>query len=187
MAKAVKKSAVTKKAEKLLGGPVTKRVISRDAKSGRLVDKATAKKNPDTTVNEKVSVKVDKRKLKMPKTLAGCADALYQTKKDRLAAQKEIEPLAQFEKDLKEYLINNLPKSEARGVSGQQANAKIVTKDIPRVEDEKAFMAFAKKKGNEDLVKIVPNMEAIQERWEAKKTVPGVKAFTVVTVSSTKL
>lgn len=163
------------------------RTISRDAKTGKLVDKATAKAKPGTTVNEKVSVKVNKRKLKLPKTVAQAADALYETKKERLAAQHEIEPLAQYEKDLKEFLINNLPKSDANGAIGKVAKAQIKTKEIPTVDDEKKFLAFARKPGNEDLLKIVPNMEAIQQRWENKKVVPGVKAFTVVTISSTKL
>jgi len=184
------KKAVKKDKAPFKGGKMVKqatRVISRDAKTGKLVDKATAKAKPDTTVNEKVSVKVNKRKLVIPKTLAGAADALYETKKQRLAAQNEIKPLAEFETALKEHLIQNLPKSEANGAIGKVAKAQVVKKDIPRIEDEKKFMAFAKKKGNEDLLKIVPNMEAIQERWEAKKAVPGVGSFTVVTISSTKL
>lgn len=186
--KAVKK--VTKKAKDdkpPFKGSKPARVISRDAKTGKLVDKKTAKANPDTTVNEKVSVKVNKRKLVVPKSLAAAADALYETKKQRLAAQNDIKPLAEFETALKEHLIQNLPKSDANGAIGKVAKAQVVKKDIPRVEDEKAFLKFAKKPGNEDLLKIVPNMEAIQARWESKKAVPGVKAFTVVTISSTKL
>ena len=136
---------------------------------------------------EKVDVKVNKKALKLPKTLAGCADALYETKAARLAAQNEIKPLAKYETELKDYLINNLPKSQAEGISGKVSNAKIVRKEVPKIDDEKKFLAFAKKAGNEDLVKIVPNMEAIQARWDANKAVPGVGKFTVVTVSSTKL
>lgn len=147
-----------------------------------------AKPKPEVNPKaEKVAVKVNKKALKVPKSLAACADALYETKAARLAAQNEIKPLAQFEADLKNYLVDNLPKSQAEGISGKVSNAKIVRKEIPKIEDEKKFLAFAKKAGNEDLLKIVPNMEAIQERWENNKAVPGVGKFTVVTVSSTKL
>lgn len=172
------------------GGKVVKadtRTIARSAKTGKLVSKADAKANPDTTVNEKVNVKVNKKALKLPKTLAACADALYETKAQRLAAQNEIKPLGEFEKLLKDHLINNLPKSQAEGISGKVSNAKIVRKEVPAIEDERKFLAYAKKPGNEDLVKIVPNMEAIQARWDNNKAVPGVGKFTVVTVSSTKL
>jgi len=125
--------------------------------------------------------------LKLPKTVAAAADALYQTRIDRLAAQHDIEPLVRFEKDLKEFLINTLPKSDANGAIGKFAKAQIKTKDIPQIEDEKKFLAFARKPGNEDLLKIVPNMEAINARWDDKKKVPGVVSFKVVTISSTKL
>jgi hypothetical protein len=168
------------------------RTVVRDAATGKLAPKSAAKANPKGTVTEKVTtgdvvVKVSKAALKMPKSLAGVADALYITKQKRLAAQKEIAPLGEFEKTLKEYLINNLPKSQAEGISGKTANAKIVRKEIPYVEDEKKILAFAKKPGNEDLIKISVNMEAVEARWEAGKTVPGVGKHTVVTVSSTKL
>ena len=168
------------------------RTVVRDAATGRLAPKDAAKKNPKGTVTEKVNtddviVKVKKSALKMPKSLAGVADALYTTKQRRLAAQKEIAPLGEFEKALKEYLINNLPKSQAEGISGRTANARIVRKEIPIIEDEKKVLAFAKKPGNEDLIKISINMEAVELRWNEGKTVPGVGKHTVVTVSSTKL
>ena len=166
---------------------VAERTLHRSAKTGKAVTKEYAKANPDTTVKEKVSVKVNKKKLKVPKSLAGAADALYDTKQQRLAAQNDIKPLADFEKELKDYLINNLPKSQAEGISGKSANAKIVRKEIPYIEDEKKVLAFAKKPGNEDLIKVSINMEAVQARWEDKKTIPGVGKHTVVTVSSTKL
>lgn len=167
----------------------TKKTVTlhRSAKTGRTVTKAEAKASPDTTVTEKITVKVDKRKLKMPKTVAAAADALYETKNQRLSAQHAIEPLVKFEKELKEFLINNLPKADANGAIGKFAKAQIKTKEVPTIEDEKKFLAFARKPGNEDLVKMVPNMEAINARWEDKKVVPGVKAFKVVTISSTKL
>lgn len=181
------KKAVSKKDKAPFPGAKKVRTISRDAGTGKLVSKATAKAKPGTTVTEKVNVKVNKKKLKMPKSLAGCADALYDTKQQRLAAQNEIKPLAEFEKELKDYLINNLPKSQAEGISGKSANAKIVRKEIPFIEDEKKVLAFAKKPGNEDLIKVSVNMEAVEARWNDGKTIPGVGKHTVVTVSSTKL
>lgn len=185
--KAAKKSTAKKDKAPFAGAKKVTRTITRSAETGKLVTKTEAKKNPKTTVTEKVNVKVNKRKLVVPKSLAAAADALYDTKQQRLAAQNEIKPLGQFEKDLKDYLINNLPKSQAEGISGKMANAKIVRKEIPFVEDEKKILAFAKKPGNEDLIKVSVNMEAVEARWEAGKAVPGVGKHTVVTVSSTKL
>jgi hypothetical protein len=164
----------------------TTRTITRSAKTGRLVPKKEAKANPTETVTEKVVVKIDRKKLVIPKTLAGAADALYTTRADRLAAQNQIKPLTEFEKLLREHIIENLPKSQANGISGKVAKAEIVKRDVPQITDEAKFLAYAKKKGNEDLVKIVPNMEAIQARWDNNKVVPGVGTYTIITVSSTK-
>src|SRR5690606_39535665 len=69
-----------------------------------------------------------------------------------------------FEKELKDYLINNLPKSQAEGISGKSANAKIVRKEIPFIEDEKKVLAFAKKPGNEDLIKVSVNTRSEERR-----------------------
>lgn len=183
---ATKKNAAAGKAEKVLGGPV-KRTIARSAKTGKLVSKKEAAENPDTTVTETITVKVDKSRLKVPKKLGQAADLLYQVKNERLAAQREMEPLSKFEKELKEHLINTLPKSEANGVAGSVARATIKTKEIPRVADEKKFLAYAKKPGNEDLIKMVPNIEAIEARLEDGKKVPGIEIFKAVTVSLNKL
>lgn len=180
----------TKKAVKKVAAKVTKipakRVKRTDADKPPFKDAKPAKVVAEPA-SVKVSVTVDKKKLKLPKSLAACADALYETKQQRLAAQNEIKPLAAFETELKDYLINNLPKSQAEGISGRAANAKIVRKEIPKIEDEKKVLAFARKPGNEDLIKVSINMEAVQARWDAGKKVPGVGSFTVVTVSSTKL
>jgi hypothetical protein len=107
---------------------------------------------------------------KIPKSLAQCADLLYTTK----------------EQPLKLHLIENLPLSNAKGVTGSVANATIKKESTWRVEDEAAFLKFAKRKGNEDLLKTVPNKEAIEERWEQGKKIPGVVEFEFKKVSLTK-
>jgi hypothetical protein len=124
---------------------------------------------------------------KIPKSLAQCADLLYTTKEQRLKLQREqLEPLKKTESALKLHLIENLPLSNAKGVTGSVANATIKKESTWRVEDEAAFLKFAKRKGNEDLLKTVPNKEAIEERWEQGKKIPGVVEFEFKKVSLTK-
>lgn len=67
---------------------------------------------------------------KLPKTLAGCADALYTMQEERYALQKKVDELAKQETALREHLIENLPKSEALGVTGRVARATIKEKEI---------------------------------------------------------
>lgn len=69
-------------------------------------------------------------KVKLPKSLAACADLLYDTQQKRYTLQKQVDELAKLETDVREHLINNLPKSDATGVTGKLANARIVEKDI---------------------------------------------------------
>lgn len=67
---------------------------------------------------------------KIPETLAGCADMLYELERKRYALQKEVEEYKKLEFVLTEHLINNLPKAEALGVTGKIANATIKEREI---------------------------------------------------------
>ena len=124
---------------------------------------------------------------KLPKSLAVCADMLYETRTKRLAVQKEVDALQAVESALREHLIDNLPKSQATGVSGKTANAKIMTDFKPRVTDWDKFRAYIIKNKAFELLQKRVSDEAIQERWDAGKEIPGVERFQVVKVSLTKV
>lgn len=124
---------------------------------------------------------------KFPKTLGACADKIYELRDKRLAAQKLVDAIETEEKALKEHVINTLPKSEATGVAGKLARATVVTKKVPQVEDWEAFYKHVKKTGDFDLLSRSLGKAAIEARWEAKKVVPGVKAFNAVSLSITKV
>lgn len=124
---------------------------------------------------------------KLPKSLAACADMLYTTRQERLDVQKKVDEFKEREELLRTHIINTLPKSEASGISGKIANAKIVTKDVPRVEDWDAFYKYVHKNQAYELLQRRLNDAGIQERWDDDKTVPGVGKFTTVSVSVTKV
>lgn len=159
--------------------------VARSAKTGKLITKAEAKANPDTTVVETVKVKAGK--FKMPKSLAQCADLAYQLREARLKVSRDIAQIQEQEKLVKEYLIQNLPKSQASGVSGKVANAKIETDTVPTVTDKKKFLAYVKKTGDFDLITSSMNSKAVRDRWDNKKKVPGIGEFQVVKLSLTKV
>ena len=131
--------------------------------------------------------KVKRPPFKLPKTLAQCADQAYQKRAERLEVQREATAIGEEEKQLKEHLIQNLPKSQASGVSGKVANAKIEKKNVPQIVDKKKLLAHVKKTGDWDLLTIGVNTAAVEERWEQKKKVPGVDSFQVIKVSLTKV
>jgi hypothetical protein len=124
---------------------------------------------------------------KLPKTLAGAADLLYQTREKRLLLDKEVTELKSQETQLKTYLIDNLPKSEATGVAGRVARATIVTKDEPTVEDWDQFRAYVKKHNAWDLLQKRVGVTAVKARWEEGEEIPGVGHFQSVDVSLSKV
>jgi hypothetical protein len=124
---------------------------------------------------------------KLPKTMGACADRLYELRQQRLEVQKTVDKLAAEEAALKEHIINTLPKSEASGVAGKLARVTVVNKVVPQVEDWDAFYKFVKKTGSFDLLQRRLTDQAIKERWEAGKEVPGIKHFTATTVSINKV
>lgn len=124
---------------------------------------------------------------KVPKSLAACADLLYTTKARRLEVQKQVDELEKQEIQLKEYIINNLPKSQATGVAGKLARVTLVQKTKPQVQDWDKFYAYVKKNGAFEMLQRRLSDAAIQERWDNKKQVPGVEPFKVTTVSVNKV
>jgi hypothetical protein len=123
----------------------------------------------------------------LPKTIGACADALYKIRQDRLTVQKKIDELKGREEQLREYLIATLPKSDATGAAGKVARAQIKDKRVPKVEDWDALYKHVKRTGSFELLQRRVSDEAVKERWDAGKQVPGVEVFTTVTVSVTKL
>lgn len=176
--------------EKMDAARAGTRKVSRSAETGKIVSKETAKKNPRTTVTETVKVDVKpqpKGKVKIPKSLPAVVDRYDEVRETRLKIQKQADVFKEEEGVLRDHLINNISKSDAAGVTGKLKRVNVVTQDIPRVEDEKKFLAYANKKGNEDLVKIVPNIEAIQARMDDGKKIPGIGTFTIVKLSLKKI
>lgn len=128
-----------------------------------------------------------KRKRVIPKNLAAAADLYHAVKNERLAAQKALEPLAEFESALREHIIKTLPKSKLGGVAGKIVRVEIENVDVPTISDKKKFEAYVKRTGQFDLMTASLNTKAVKERWDAKKTVPGIGKFTVVKLRVSKL
>lgn len=124
---------------------------------------------------------------KIPTSLAACADLLYTTRQKRLELSKSVDEMKSQETQLCDYLIANLPKSDATGVAGKVARATVVTKQEPVVEDWDPFYKYVARTKSWDLLQRRISTTAIKARWEDKKKVPGVGTFTVVSVSLNKV
>jgi hypothetical protein len=126
------------------------------------------------------------KKIVLPKSVAGAADKLYTLREQRYALQKKVTKLEEKEGVLREYLIDNLPKSDASGITGRIAHAEISKKPVPQVKDWPAFYKHILRTKDFSLMQRRLNEGAVKERWLAKKVVPGVVRFNAISVSITK-
>ena len=128
--------------------------------------------------------------LKIPKSLAAVADLYWETKERRLALDREAKVIAEDEALLKQHLIDNLPKSEATGISGKLCRISITQKNVPQVNDWDEFYTYVAKnraKGSFALLNRAVNAKAVTEIWDAGKEVPGVSSYTTTSISVNKL
>lgn len=139
-------------------------------------------------------------KWKAPKNLAAGADLLWKAQQSRAEAQKAVDKIADEESDLKAWLIENLPKSDANGISGKLCRVTVVKKEVPRVENWPKFYenivarytAHKKRKdGQEDgafaLLQRRVGEAAVKEAWENGEGVMGVGKFTTTSLSINKV
>lgn len=113
---------------------------------------------------------------------------LYRERRDlRLAMQKEVNAVAEEEKLVKDYLIDNIPKSGNTGVAGKKFRAQIKTKDVPRAEDWDKVYNFITENERFDMLQKRLSDKAVTDMWEAGETIPGVGKFTIVDVSVTNI
>jgi hypothetical protein len=123
----------------------------------------------------------------LPKDLPACADLLYATRDARLKLKKEVDNMEKLEKRLRERFINELPKSQSKGIAGKFGRVTIKKKPIPQVKDWDKFRAHILKTKDWDLLQKSICKEAINERLAAKKVVPGIEIFDAITVSCVKV
>jgi hypothetical protein len=134
----------------------------------------------------------------LPKTLAACADVLYETRQERYALQKKVEALAAKETALSEHLIENLPRSDATGVKGRVATVTIKDKEIvelygTEVDRFEKLYDYILKNARKDpgvwsLLQRRAGDAAVKELIAAGKGAAiGARLGTVPTVSVTKL
>ncbi len=66
-----------------------------------------------------MAVAKKKAEFKIPKTLAACADGLFETREKRLELQRQAKELREQKSKLKQHLIETLLAKTASGVAGR--------------------------------------------------------------------
>lgn len=119
-------------------------------------------------------------------TLGEAADMLYEKRKERMEAQKVVDTIKKCEAELTTYIINNLSKEDAEGVSGKIARVNVTVDAIPTVEDWEKFYSFIHEKRMFALLQKRVSPAAVKDMWNDDVEVPGVGVFNKVGVSCVK-
>jgi len=125
---------------------------------------------------------------KIPKKMGSVADLMYKTRQTRLALQKQVDALQAQETLLKNHVINNLPKSNATGTSGQIGCVKSVPKSKYVVEDWEKVYRYIKRHNAFEMLQKQLGQKAVEERALAagKRGLPGIGLSGYTDVSLTK-
>lgn len=124
--------------------------------------------------------------VRIPKTLGGCADRLFDLRAERQELQKQIEKIKKQEGEIKERLREELSTADAEGVHGKRARVALYTERVGKVHDWEKFYTHIERTGAFELLQRRLANTAIRERWDDGKKVPGVEPFDVVKFSITK-
>lgn len=124
---------------------------------------------------------------KIPATLGEAADLLYRVRAEKSEAENVVKEINTFKRELENYIIDNLPKSNASGISGTIAKVRVYTDDVPTVDDWDKFYKYVSRKKAFELMQRRLAVVAIRERQANGEKLPGVGTFRVVKVSVTKL
>ena len=123
---------------------------------------------------------------KVPKRFGECADLLYVLREQRSKVQKAADAIEEQEKQIKEYLIQNLSKEDQTGAVGHKATATITSKVVPQAKDWDAVYKWILKSKDFSILGRSLKMESIRERWDDGRKIPGIEPFTTLSVSVTK-
>lgn len=125
----------------------------------------------------------------MPKPvgLGGVVDKLFELREKRLALKRQADEINEVERKLREQLFAMMTQANTNAARGAIANASRYPKQIAVVKDPKKFLLYVLKEEDLELITVSARLEACQERWDAKLSIPGVVPDSVTKLSLTKL
>lgn len=126
--------------------------------------------------------------LPTPASLGECVDLYHEVRQLRLDMQKEVDAVAERERDLKAHILSSLSSQQGvTGVAGARYRAQVVEKRVPAVRDWKALHAWVRENNRFDVLQKRVLNSAILDLWEADQEVPGCEAALSVDLSVTKV
>lgn len=124
----------------------------------------------------------------LPLSIGLAADLLHDVKELRLAMQKEVDAVQAREREIREYIIENLSKSDDSGAAGKRYRAQIVTKQSVKVNDWGILWSWARKNDRLDAFQKRLNETMAKDWMESEQRVlPGTEVINIPEVSITKI
>lgn len=112
-----------------------------------------------------------------PPTPGACLDRLAELRTALAALNLKVAPLAAEETALRDHLLGVMMTQGLNSVRGAGLAVARTETVVPNLADWDTFWAFAKRRGNEDLLQRAVSSPAWRARVEAGRDVPGVTAF----------
>lgn len=120
-------------------------------------------------------------------TVPALVDTYAQVRAERIAVGKAHADLKTREGLLKQELITRMLKTKQHALASTGYVARKEREMIPVASDWSKLQAHIKLTGNFELLQRRLTKTAVQERWDAGETIPGVEPFPVDDISITKL
>ena len=124
---------------------------------------------------------------KVPARVGAAIDFLYGIREKRKVIESSIEKMKQAEGLVENAIFQKFSKTDLEGARGRAAQCSISRSEYPTIEDDTKFFAFVLKTKSLDLLQRRLSVEAVRERWAAKKVIPGVGKFTKIRLHLTKV
>lgn len=125
--------------------------------------------------------------LKTASELAATADAWFNTRAKRLAADKVSAALKIDESALEAELIDQMLKSQISAVGGKDVITYLPAPTLePVKKDWGKFWAYVMETGDSSLIEQRVGRAAIKERWANGEVIPGVESYPVYKLSRSK-
>lgn len=131
-----------------------------------------------------------KPKVSYPASLGACIDLGFKLREMRKVLEGKAQELQEQETALKEHILECFKDQKIDGARGKKGLASFVAKLVPQVDPDQggwpAVYKYIAKHGAWELLQKRFGEKAVQERWDAGESIPGVKAFTNKQIKFTK-
>lgn len=128
----------------------------------------------------------------LPVEIGAAADLYHDVREVRLSMEKEVEKFAAREREIHEYIINNLSSGKDTGAAGLRYRAQIVKKDVPKISEEQggwgALFSWIRKNDRFDMLQKRLSDKAVKDFFDTDKRMPpGTEMMKVPSLSITKI